>query len=463
MSVSRRPGRGRTLRYQLARVAVLATAAWVVALTAVFNALLVTSLGRQVDQALQTRAAAVAATIEVSSAGAISVRDAPNDEALDAGVWIFQGSRAVEQAVAPTAVQHAVRGLAAAQQGFVRVNGSPDVRLYALPVRRSGQRVGTVVTAQSLAANRRTSQTALVGSILLGLLVIAGVYAVTRRVLNQALAPVTEMAERAAAWSAHDVRQRFGAEPRPGELAELAASLDSLLDRIGAVLRHEQQLAAELSHELRTPLALIAAENEWLAGGARDPEDRARASEVIATTVDRMGHLLDTLLAQAAQEVREAPGRCAVRPVLAAALAPVQESGDLLVSIRCADGLEAGVDPDVLTRILTPLVGNARRYARSTVSARAERDGGVVMVRVQDDGPGVPEAFVPSVFDPGSRAEPDDGHPGAGLGLALARRLARAAGGELALENSNAPANATGRDGADGREGATFLVTLPAV
>ncbi|MGZ4638918.1 MAG: sensor histidine kinase, partial [Actinomycetes bacterium] len=64
-----------------------------------------------------------------------------------------------------------------------------------------------------------------------------------------------------------------------------------------------------------------------------------------------------------------------------------------------------------------------------------------------DDGPGVPEEFRADVFEPGRRADPDDDHPGAGLGLALARRLARGAGGDIAL--------------ADSSSGAAFRVTLP--
>jgi signal transduction histidine kinase len=76
---------------------------------------------------------------------------------------------------------------------------------------------------------------------------------------------------------------------------------------------------------------------------------------------------------------------------------------------------------------------------------------GGVEVTVADDGPGVPEAVGAAVFEPGRRADPADGHDGAGLGLALARRLARAAGGDIEL----APRT-------NGRGGAGFVVTLPA-
>jgi signal transduction histidine kinase len=329
---------------------------------------------------------------------------------------------------------------------FAEVSGADRTRLYAEPIRHAGQRVGTVVTATSLEPYRRTSQAALVGSVSLAVLVLLGAYLATRRVVQRALEPVAEMAHQAAQWSAHDVDQRFGEAPRPGELRDLAASLDSLLDRIGAVLRHEQQLAAELSHELRTPLAVVAAENELLRDGRGSTAERARAHEVIAATTDRMAELLHTLLAQAAQHVSDAPGRCAVAPVLRAAVAGAA-TRDLDVSVTAESGLEVGTSAEVLERILAPVLGNAVRYAVHRITVTATRRTPGVVISVVDDGPGVAEDFWVQVFEPGQRADPDDGHAGAGLGLALARRLARASGGDLGLRGPG--------------PGAEFEITLP--
>jgi signal transduction histidine kinase len=78
-----------------------------------------------------------------------------------------------------------------------------------------------------------------------------------------------------------DIGRRFGPEPRPGELGELARRFDGLLDRLAASLRHEPRLSAELSHELRTPLARIVAEVELLQRRERAPEDRRDAYAVI--------------------------------------------------------------------------------------------------------------------------------------------------------------------------------------
>ena len=436
-----------TLRNRLALVALVATAGWVVALTVLFNLVLGAQLRGQADDVLRTRASAARATVKVAPDGHLAVREPRNDAALDSGVWIYQGAKALDRPRAGAQVQHAADRLAAGPvPSFAEVSGADRTRLYAEPIRQAGQRVGTVVTATSLEPYRRTSQAALVGSVSLAVLVLLGAYLATRRVVQRALEPVAEMAHQAAQWSAHDVGQRFGEAPRPGELRDLAASLDSLLDRIGAVLRHEQQLAAELSHELRTPLAVVAAENELLRDGRGSTAERARAHEVIATTTDRMAELLDTLLAQAAQHVSDAPGRCAVAPVLRAAVAGAP-TRDLDVSVSAESGLEVGTSAEVLERILAPVLGNAVRYAVHRITVTATRRTSGVVISVVDDGPGVAEDFWVQVFEPGQRADPDDGHAGAGLGLALARRLARASGGDLVLRGPG--------------PGAEFEITLP--
>jgi signal transduction histidine kinase len=81
--------------------------------------------------------------------------------------------------------------------------------------------------------------------------------------------------------------------------------------------------------------------------------------------------------------------------------------------------------------LLAPLVDNARRYASGAVEVHGERRDGEVVLVVDDDGPGVRPDDVEQVFVPGWRADPDDGHPGGGLGLALSRRLTEACGGSV--------------------------------
>ena len=101
------------------------------------------------------------------------------------------------------------------------------------------------------------------------------------------------------------------------------------------------------------------------------------------------------------------------------------------VQVQAPDGeVLAGVDSAVLGRIIAPLAENACRHATSEVSVRVSRAAGKVRIVVQDDGPGVPQDEREAIFEPGARGTGATGD-GAGLGLALSRRLARAAGGDV--------------------------------
>ena len=98
-------------------------------------------------------------------------------------------------------------------------------------------------------------------------------------ILGKALLPVSRMTDDAAAWSDHDLDRRFDRGEPYDELTRLAATLDAMLERLSASLRHEQRLTAELSHELRTPLARIAAETELALRRDRTEEDYRESLE----------------------------------------------------------------------------------------------------------------------------------------------------------------------------------------
>jgi signal transduction histidine kinase len=257
---------------------------------------------------------------------------------------------------------------------------------------------------------------------------------------------MTSQAER---WSADDVDRRFGDAPRPAELDDLARTLDGVLGRLAAVLRHEQQLSDELSHELRTPLARVQAEVDLLRERPRTPAEQQRALTVIDEATGSMRRILETLISTVRSGNRAAPGRCApadVLPSLADHAASARPG--LTMTVDVPADLVAGVDAAVLERMAAPLVENAVRHAARAVTVRAHRSGATVRLEVSDDGPGVADEHRDRVFEPGWRAEPGDGHAGAGLGLALARRLATAAGADLTVE--------------PGGPGARFVLELPA-
>jgi signal transduction histidine kinase len=440
-----------TLHGRLTALALVAVTIAVALVVVAFNLVLSSALRGDVDSRLRSQAAAAATTVEADG-GSLAVRESPNDEAIDSQIWVYDTRRTLLRPPAPATVQRAADALAGRSHAFADV-ASPEVRLYALALTEGGRRVGTVVAARSLAAYDRTTDYALVGTLVLAALVLAAVFAVTWLTIGRALRPVTEMTRSAADWSERDLDRRFGPAPRPDELGELARTFDALLDRLAAGLRHEQRLSAELSHELRTPLARIVAEIELLQRRERSTEDRSDAYEVVARSAEQMSRILETLMAAARAESQPERGRSDLVDVLATVseqwTEPFAERG-LRLTVHSGDAPQrVGVDAEVVERVIAPLLDNARRYARSDVTVDTLRAGGRVRIEVRDDGPGVAAEDAERVFEPGVRGGRLNGHGGAGLGLPLARRLARAAGGEVSAE--------------PGVRGSTkFVVELPA-
>lgn len=440
-----------SLRSSVAWSATVVTAAWVLLLTVGANLLVGVALARTADDGLRARAEAASLTVDVSGERLV-VREPQDDRALDTGTWVVGTDGAVVEApagVGTTATARAVEVARAALDGaapgvVVRTVDLDDpTRLLALPVERDGRSVAAVVTSTSLNPSAQLRRLALVASVLAGLALLVVVHLVQRAALARALAPVSEMGAQVQRWSTDDPSQRLGSQDRPQELAALAGTLDGLLERIDGVLRHERLLTAELSHELRTPLAQLQAELDWLDAAPRSPGEQEDARAALQDAAARMRAVIEALLASA-RTSPAAAGRCQVLPALVEAVRETtgrQPGGDPddvgpVVTVTAPEDLWAGAEAVLVQRALAPLLGNALRHAaaRVRVSAErvsAERDGDRVVVTVDDDGPGIPAAVVDRVLEPGFRGDPADGHPGAGLGLALAHRLAVGAGGAV--------------------------------
>lgn len=374
----------------------------------------------------------------ISPSGDVAFRDTGGDAAIDMGAWVFQGQRLVEGPTVRTAIGAQAQALAVRGTRF-SVTGQPfPVRLYAQPVMSHGRKVATIVTSVELTAYAQTRQAALLGSALVALLLLGGVFLVLRSAVSRALSPVEAMTRQAAAWSIGDSPGRFGDEVRPTELAVLGSTLDTLLSRLAAILRHEKQLAGELSHELRTPLSRIIAETDLLRERPHSPEELAAGHASILHSAEEMRDILETLLATARTDTGAPAGRCDAFEVARSVAARLTDTipHKTVVVIRNPGDTSAGVDAAVLERALVPVLDNALQYAVKEVRTEVYGDPDSVRIDIADDGPGIKEASLPHVFEPGRRADPADGHPGAGLGLALAHRLLVASGGGISASSS---------------------------
>jgi signal transduction histidine kinase len=419
-----------TLRDRVTVAAVAVLAVGLIALSVLFNLLLAHSLSSDASAVLRNRAAAQLATLDLSHGGIRTV-EGTSDAALDRDAWVISGARVIERpAVETAAAARAVSELAAVPRATEKtVAGS--IRLRAVPVRGpGGDRRGTVVVGVSLVPYDHTRRIALVGTAILSLLLLAGAAIAVRWAVGSALRPIAEMTARAADWSEHDLHQRFQLGPPRDELTTLAATFDGLLRRIEAVFRHEKRFSAEMAHELRTPLTGLRGEAELaLLREDLDAESRA-AFESMLHSSSRMQNVIETLLTSAREE--EAGPATSSNPVPAvreaiAAVANAARARNVDVGLaEPATELTVDAAPDVVSQALYPLLENGVRHARGSVEVAVAADDGHVTVSVRDDGPGLEGRDPESVFAPGVSSS-----GGAGLGLPLARRLARSSGGDV--------------------------------
>ena len=433
MSVRRlRPGlRGRLMLAVLGGVA-----AALVVLTVGFNYALSRRLDHDALGTLRSHAEAQLAGLRLVD-GRLTAPEVPDAAALESRTWVFAGNRIVERPRTDARNQQAAIRLARGPRRTADVGGT-ETRLYVVPVVRNSRRLGAVVTGISLDAYERTRDTALVASLVFAALVLAVVGVASRWLLAGALRPVARMTSQAADWSDARADRRFALGEPHDELTQLAATLDRLLDRLAAGLRHEQRLTAELSHELRTPLASIMAEAQLALRRDRSGEEYRAGFEDVLASASRMQRTLDALLAAARAELGSRDALSDAHTCALAALegcSPLAAERELDLGVTPPPNpLRVGANAELVERTLAPLVENACRYGRRTVRLAVDRNSRQIMFTVEDDGPGVKDQESERIFEPGGRGTAGENEGGAGLGLALSRRLARAAGGDVTSE-----------------------------
>jgi len=429
-----RPGLRRRLTLLVGGVALIAVAA----LTVGVNLALRSTLDGDASQLLRARAQAAGETIEVKG-DRLHVDSGTEEPTPDAQVWIFADGQMLEQPVTATTVETDLATQLARSGGAELEDDGSDLRLGALPIRpQDGSEIGTLVTSISLEPYERTEQRALLISIVFGLLVVTGMSAATWIVVGRALQPVARMTTDVADWSAHDLDRRFRVGEPSDELTALAATFDDLLDRIAAVLRHEKRFSAEISHELRTPLAAVAAEAELALRRERTAPEYRDALTQISRKARELTEILEMLLLTAREDAAPQTARTDLREPIVAAVAAVEDLArrcGVAVAIHVPDhSIVSAVESPTLRRLLGPVLENACAYGSSQVTVGLEAEDGHAVVTVADDGPGLAPEEAEMVFEPGARGGADRNQSapeGTGLGLSLARRLARALDGDF--------------------------------
>jgi signal transduction histidine kinase len=257
-----------------------------------------------------------------------------------------------------------------------------------------------------------------------------------------------EEATRRIAAGDLDVRVDPGGPDAEAELARLARSINSMATDLERARGLERRFLLSVSHELRTPLTSVRGFAEAIADGAAP--DTRRAAEVIGAEARRLERLVGDLLDLAKLDARSfsldlrAVDALTAVTVAAEGFRPAAEAaGVRLVVPAPAAGaggpgrLTATADPERLAQVVANLVENALKFAASEIVVTVASAGDHVVVAVCDDGPGIPEADLPHVFDrlfQSSRAPARQ--VGSGLGLAIVAELAAAMGAEVRADSA---------------------------
>ena len=393
-----------------------------------------------VTRVLDDRAdALISATGTASSGGGLSV---PADR-LEPGVAVYDATGALVAGFVAPAQQDTFDRLSDAT-GRTVVEVEDAYSAMARPFTLEDGTAGVVVLSEPVTPYENDERNALVVSVSAGLLMVLLAVALAAWISRRALAPVQTMAETAKEWSEHDLDRRFDLGPPTDEIRALGQTLDELLEKVATAIRAEQRLTSELAHELRSPLTGVQATAE-LMSMRTDLDDQLREDVAdIMAGCREMATTMTVLLEIARRQADGDPAGSTTGGRLADAVR--QQVPDSRLTVDLPDAMVVNVPVEVVLRALAPVLDNALRVAdRVTVTAGPTGQPGLVSVHVHDDGPGVDPTVVEQLFRPGTT---DRAGTGSGLGLSLARRVARSVGGDVTLVPG---------DGA----GATFAITLP--
>ena len=318
-----------------------------------------------------------------------------------------------------------------------------DVRTTSVPVRIDDEQVATLQIVAPLDPVRQEAlEAALLVAAAAGLALLVGgtLLGIT---LWRSLAPLGALAQAARTTELASFGDRVEVPDTDDEVGQLAREFNTMLDRLEAASAQQREFMASVGHELRTPITIARGHLELLHTADRRDGVDDETLYILGDELSRMGRLVEDLMAIARSEMPDF-----IRPrqlELVQRLAGNPLTRDVRVLPPPPVLLDA--DPDRLAQAVLNLVYNARVHTPAGTSVRvtAAVAGTTLVLRVSDDGPGVPEAIRDRLFTPFVRDSEAAGSTG--LGLAVVDAVVRAHGG--------------GIDVATGPDGSTFDLRLP--
>ena len=408
-----------------------------------------------VDAGLRSRAQVLSDAVAGSGAGDLVAANGKlidPDEAfaqvLDGSGQIVEASSAVSDAPLMSASE--VSSIADLMFATRQLDPQDDpVRLLAVAVDSTPPRI--VVVGATLGDVIEAQQRLLLVMGTIGPLALLIAATAGWLLAGAALRPVEQMRREAAAVSASEPTRRLPV-PRSGdELARLATTLNSMLDRLQEALERERRFVDDASHEMRTPLATLRGEIDLALTRRRDAPELEASLRSAQQDVMHLQRLADDLLVMA----RTRGGRIPVHRIETSladltarsirAVAGQADAAGVKIDVETSDEM-VDVDPERMDQALRNLLENAIRYSRRGGIAHlsARRIDDIARFVVTDSGPGFRPDLLANAFEPFTRGDSETaGATGAGLGLSIVRAIAEAHGGSATAENTHPGARVT--------------------
>ncbi|MDQ3618851.1 MAG: HAMP domain-containing histidine kinase [Actinomycetota bacterium] len=298
----------------------------------------------------------------------------------------------------------------------------------------------TVIVGRSL-DNVVESSSALVGILLIGVpLLVLFTGAVAWRLVGKALSPVEAIRSQVETISMKDLHRRVPASDTADEVGRLAATMNQMLGRLEQGRARQRRFVSDASHELRSPVASIRQHAEVAIAHPNSTSTRDLA-DVVLVENSRLQSLVEDLLLLTRMDEHDSDdgqGPVDLDDIVFAHMERIRAGNGRSLD---TSGLSAGRvlgDHRKLDRMVANLVDNAVRHSEKAIAVSLAEEGQEVILRVDDDGPGVPPEDRSRIFERFVRLEEarDRDSGGAGLGLAIVAEVARSHGGLASVAHS---------------------------
>jgi len=287
----------------------------------------------------------------------------------------------------------------------------------------------TVVADDSVATEGVTEALVVTGT--LALLAVGVAVALAVFQARRLARPMQELAGAADRLGSGDARP-LGRRYSVAELDRVAEGLDESAQRISDMLAAEREFAADASHQLRTPLTALSMRLEEMLAAADQPAVVREEGAAALVQTERLADVVSQLLGRTRSPAGGSRKRVSIDDVVAQQVVewdPAFRRKNRKLEVAGDKNLRAYGKPGTLSQVIATLLDNALVHGAGTVTIRTSRTPNSVVIEVRDEGKGVPAELVPRIFERSVSGRPG----GTGLGLALARSIAAADGGNVVL------------------------------